>query len=197
MLSDIRTSCRPIYEFRTEIISDRVKMLVWTFAGFKWTQILPSDQDLGPKLWLCPCMVGVGQGLNWGPPKGAIAIPFNKTQVKVFLLFSLRINSSLIFIWNRKLLRYLSPSLKQILKQTNYIISIISTLMGRYLDIYIYIYWEREIKPLQEPYTTSLIHLPPPSSIFCFTHPHVPSCPRTFQQKGLKELEIEPPIYLH
>lgn len=36
---------------------------------------LPSDHGLGPVLWVCPCKAGVGQGLDWGPPIGAIGMP--------------------------------------------------------------------------------------------------------------------------
>ncbi len=46
---------------------------------------LPSDQGLGPVLWLCPCMTGVGQGLDWGPPICAIGIPFNTITIHALI----------------------------------------------------------------------------------------------------------------
>lgn len=44
---------------------------------------LPSGQGLGPVLWLCPCMAGVGQGLDWGPAIGAICIPFGHKTIQI------------------------------------------------------------------------------------------------------------------
>lgn len=51
---------------------------VWAYRSTIYTLYcshLPSGHGLGPMLWVCPCMAGVGQGLDWGPPIGAIGMP--------------------------------------------------------------------------------------------------------------------------
>lgn len=65
--SDVRSRIKPM-----------VYTYVWTYRSTIYTLYcshLPSDHGLGPALWVCPCMAGVGQGLDWGPPIGANGTP--------------------------------------------------------------------------------------------------------------------------
>lgn len=65
--------------------SKLMQLTVSLQSSYTVTFYSPSDHGLGPVLWLCPCMVGVGQGLDWGPPKGAIGIPCNTMTIHILI----------------------------------------------------------------------------------------------------------------